>query len=124
MHENYDDIKSRITEEPTWYDSNGTPRYGPFSPKGCPNIYSDKVALLRIHCQACQKHFNVEMHAGIWDRCSEHRPKTWHYGDPPRHECPGAGETMNCDDIAVLEFWCRENSEWIRKPEFEGLVDG
>ena len=30
MHEPYDDIKSRVAEEPSWYDENGTPRYGDY----------------------------------------------------------------------------------------------
>ena len=27
MHDAYDDIRSRIAEEPIWYDINGTPRF-------------------------------------------------------------------------------------------------
>lgn len=30
-----------------------------------------------------------------------------HYGDPPRHSCGGAGETMNVDDLRIVEFWKR-----------------
>ena len=37
MKESYEDITSRIPESPSWYDQNGTPRYGEFSPERCPN---------------------------------------------------------------------------------------
>jgi hypothetical protein len=120
MHNNYKDIKSKITEDPSWYDSNGTPRYGNFNPRNCPNIYSDQVALLRIHCGYCGAGFDVEMHTDIWQGTLQ-SPKKWHYGDPPIHNC--VGDTMNCDDVSVLEFWVRQDSTWERRQEFEGLVD-
>jgi len=123
MHENYDDIKSRITEEPTWYDSNGTPRYGNFSPDKCPDIYSHKVVLMIIECQYCGEQFTVEMHTGWCDSNLNHPPLKWHYGDPPIHGC--VGDTMNCEDLEVLEVWLKENiGEWERKSEFEGIFDG
>jgi len=122
MHSNYEDIRSRIGEDPTWYDANGTPRYGPFKPEMCPNIYSKEVVLLRIACQFCGQHFDVEMHSDWFARIKH--PKKLHYGDPPRHGCDGAGDTMNCTDIAVLEVWHREGvGEWTRLSELEGLID-
>jgi hypothetical protein len=30
-----------------------------------------------------------------------------HYGDPPSVGCCPAGDTMNCEDLAVVEFWRR-----------------
>lgn len=122
MHHHYDDITSRIAEEPFWYDQNGTPRYGNFTPEACPNIYSNQVILLRIACQRCKKEFLVEMHAGFFE---ELNPKKLHYGDPPSHggvDCIG-GDTMNCDDIEVVEVWYRRDFEWERKSELEGLID-
>ena len=124
MHQTYDDIKSRIQEEVSWYDQNGTPRYGKFTPKACPSIYTDQVILLRIACQQCGREFLVEMHAGWFE---ELNPKKLHYGDPPSHndDCIG-GDTMNCNDIEVVEVWYRGKStdfEWKRKSELEGLID-
>ena len=119
MHENYDDIKSRIAEEPSWYDANGTPRYGEFTPDMCPDIYSRSVVLLRIKCQSCGRPFDVEMHSSFFAPFKI--PKRLHYGDPPIHGC--VGDTMNCDDIAVLEVWHREGLDWERRSEFEGLVE-
>ncbi len=122
MHEGYDDIRSRIAEHPLWHDANGVPRYDPFHPHLCPSIYSNEVVLLRIQCQACHEPFDVEMHAGFFHSLGN--PKKLHYGDPPRHACPGAGETMNCEDLAVLQVWTRAGVEnFQRRPEFEGLID-
>jgi hypothetical protein len=115
MHEAYEDIISRISEAPTWYDQNGTPRYGKFTPDHCPNIYSSNVILMKIACQFCGQRFHVEMHTDIWDeRISP--PKKWHYGDPPRNVCDGGGDTMNCEDLAVLEVWSKTNPlrDWKR----------
>ena len=120
MHEAYEDITSRIAEEPTWYDSNGAPRYGAFSPAGCPDIYSNTVVLLRIACQECRREFLVEMHESLWH---PFHPQKLHYGDPPRHGGPDcfAGDTMNCDDLEVVECWHREHiGEWERRTEYEG----
>jgi len=123
MHASYFDILSRIDSQPTWYDENGTPRYGPFKPEMCPNMYANEVVLLRIACQYCHMSFDVEMHSDpfSWVR----HPKHLHYGDPPVHGCEGGGDTMNCDDIAVLEVWHREGfGVWVRYPDLEGLMDG
>ncbi|NIN00505.1 MAG: hypothetical protein GTO24_21205 [candidate division Zixibacteria bacterium] len=122
MRENYEDIKSRIKEAPSWYDANGTPRYGDFRPDRCPNIYSSQVGLFLISCQRCNEQFRVEMHADLWGRDFSRPPSKWHYGDPPIHEC--VGDTMNSIPLAVLEFWTRELLEgWTRREEFEGVID-
>lgn len=121
MKENYLDILSRIDEEPTWFDQNGTPRYGEFHPDGCPNIYSHLVVLMRITCQACYRPFDVELHDSSWGRKELLPPKKWHYGDPPRHDC--VGDSMNCEDIEVLQVWSRDDcGDWIRCPVFEGPI--
>ena len=120
MLASYEDIRKRIPEEPTWYDQNGVPRYGDFTPKDHHNIYSNHVALLLIHCQDCGEKFKVAMGDGIWNS-RDFIPKNLHYGDPPRHNC--VGDTMNCDDIAVLEVWAKEDMEWVRHPEMEGLIE-
>ena len=137
MLANYRDIKSRIAESPKWYDSNGTPRYNDFTPSLSPNIYAKQVVLLLIRCQNCGQAFSVEMN---WDELkgieSRHdrfdfsaqmqsfislkRP-SWsplHYGDPPPHNC--VGDTMNCIDVRILEFWTRSSSwDWERISKYE-----
>lgn len=62
-----------------------------------------------------------------------------HYGDPPHVDCCAAGATMNCNDLAVVEFWRRGRAPsgpvtldeamdamgWSRVPELEcELPDG
>jgi len=126
MHASYDDIISRIAEKPTWWDENGTPRYGAFAPDACPDIYASDVVLLEIGCQDCDRHFRVEMHYGPWQRMygtmsleAAVRDGVIHYGDPPSHGCEGAGDTMNSIPHRVLEFWRHEAFDWKRVPELE-----
>lgn len=122
MHDNYEDIRGRIAEEPAWYDENGCPRYGEFTPERCPDIYSNVVVLMEIACQHCRGVFWVEMAAG-WLTKQLHPPRKWHYGDPPAHGC--TGDTMNCEDVSVLQAWHRESggSEWQRRSDLEGECD-
>ncbi|OGC94127.1 MAG: hypothetical protein A2W25_12145 [candidate division Zixibacteria bacterium RBG_16_53_22] len=105
MHADYEDITSRVAESPTWWDFNGTPRYGEFSPDLCPSIYTRQVFLLKIACQACKREFEVEMHVDLQDRLPVEKDtvQQLHYGDPPRHDC--VGDSMNCIDLAVLQAW-------------------
>jgi len=124
MHSRFQDIRSRIQEQPTWYDENGTPRYGKFEPDLAPDIYSRVVVLMRIGCQSCDQRFDVEMHLSLFDRFKPNKrpPKSWHYGDPPAHGC--VGDTMNCTDLEVLEVWTKdEMRNWARVPELEGAID-
>ena len=139
MHNDYPDIRSRIKEEPTWYDCYGVPRYGEFEPSLSPNIYAQEILLVQISCQYCRQKFLVEFN---WDRMQEifkgrhfeafstvvkkwledeknkdHYPPV-HYGDPPAHGC--VGDTMNCYDLKIVQFWKKEEHfKWVRKPEFE-----
>ena len=119
MKTDYEDILSRISDPPRWWDENGTPRYDHFSPHLIPDVYAGRVALLRIACQSCGQQFDVAMSESAHG--APFAPKTWHYGDPPRHNgCPGC--TMNCDDLAVIEAWERAPFNWIRHPELEGVL--
>lgn len=131
----YEDILALTDKEPDWYDMAGVPRFAKFDPERCPNIYAKEVILLRIQCQNCQRKFNVEMH---WD-CYKGRQSISeaigkgdlgyiHYGDPPRHGTGpdgkwlcAAGDTMNSEQIKILEFWTKgeHGIGWERKPEYE-----
>jgi len=63
----------------------------------------------------------VEIHASIYGKMRP--PRELHYGDPPRHGC--VGDTMNCDDLEVLEVWHRPAfGDFERHPELEGVIDG
>ena len=54
----YHDVKSRISEEPTWYTADGYPRYGEFESGSC-NIYAKYSVLMQIQCQDCGKPFFI-----------------------------------------------------------------
>lgn len=135
MKAKYEDIREKIKEEPLWYDQGGTPRYSKFHPNLSPDIYADEVILLEIACQDCGRRFFVEMdysvHVKIFDRHMEsfsNRLRKWlkegrtnwcpvHYGDPPIHDC--VGDTENCWNIRIIEFWKRGEFDWKRDKEFE-----
>jgi hypothetical protein len=139
MHSYYEDIRSRIKEEPTWYDCNGVPRYGEFKPHDSPNIYANEVLLVQISCQDCRAKFLVEFNwdytqglftgrhhesfttvVNLWLKDAEkakHYPPL-HYGDPPAHGC--VGDTMNCYDLKIVQFWRKgEKFDFVRVPELE-----
>jgi hypothetical protein len=138
------DITSRISDPIKWWDEDGCPRYNNFHPDMLANIYAREAALLDIQCQACEKHFLVAMSQDypsigwepvdktIYERrpiplevaCSfkvgpkmAERIDYLHYGDPPIHGC--VGDTMNCEDKRVVQFWRCDKGEWERVPELE-----
>lgn len=125
----YDGIRKRIPEEPKWHDCHGVPYYDEFRPDDVPDIYADRAVLYLISCQACGKEFQVvaQEYSGNQfaptRRCQRLETADdllmLHFGDPPRHDCPGAGNSMNCWDLRVLQYWRRENFKWIRVPEME-----
>jgi hypothetical protein len=140
MLPSYDDIKSRIPEQPKWYDENGVPRYNDFHPNDVPNIYAEEALLLEISCQDCGERFLVAFQtAGMMDRLFNPKAKSlseridaylkkdkatkeaewfpFHYGDPPIHGC--VGDTMNCNDHRIVEFWQKKDFEWVRNAKYE-----
>lgn len=133
MKASYKDIKERIKDQILWFDENGVPRYAKFHPDLSPNIYAREVVLLEISCQYCHRRFDVEMSFGDFDRLNniksfkerldsfiknKEKIVPVHYGDPPIHECPGGGTTMNCDDLRIKQFWSRK-FEWRRLKKYE-----
>lgn len=141
MNHNYDDIRSRIAEEPTWFDEHAVPRYGAFEPGNVADIYADEAILVEITCQGCGHKFAVAFSKGMLNR--DDRPlsrciavKDVHYGDPPNIGCCASGPTMNSEPRRVLEYWFRHvpssvdaetgivrdvraYMEWRRNPAFE-----
>ena len=122
MLSNYADIRSRITEEPKWWDEEGVPRYCTFTPDETANIYAKEVALVDIACQSCGHRFDVAFSWGSTEWVAGvprvHEPLTpedaahLHYGDPPNISCCPSGPTMNCDDLRVKEFWRKGGKEF------------
>ena len=134
MLADYEDIKKRVKEKIKWYDENGVPRYDKFHPDLSPNIYADEVILMKISCQECGQKFLVEINNKEWGVYINKTPSlkkmvksgTIHYGDPPRHTGCSAGDTMNCNDLEVVEFWERNKETkyyWVRKKELEIKIE-
>lgn len=133
MHNNYADIRALTDQAPPWFDEHAVPRYVPFHPDHCANIYAREVVLLEIACQDCHKRYTVAM---TWDSmdCAYGRARlservadgSLHYGDPPNacgDDCM-AGASMNCIDLRVLEFWNHPTPfEWVRRPELEVALE-
>jgi hypothetical protein len=129
MLNDYRDIRSRIPEEPKWFDANGAPRYDVFHPDLVPDIYADTAVLYRIHCQSCGVVFQVAESSNMIKQFTQRDGRTvetdvveaqLHYGDPPAHGC--VGDTMNSIPLKVLQFWKRNKDHiWERDPQYEGL---
>ena len=125
MNQEYADLISRLGP-PLWWDEYSVPRYVSFAPSMCNNIYADEACLLKIACQNCGQTFLVAMSWSRMDGMLRDRPRLsetiragWiHWGDPPYHEDP-AGNTENCEDLRVMEFWQKERFDWERMPELE-----
>lgn len=124
MNRGYEDIRSRLGE-PLWWDEQCVPRYDPFTPR-LMGVYDNWVCLYEIACQNCGQEFKVAESWRIFDLKEGKRREevtadevaALHFGDPPAHGC--IGDTMNCDDLRVLEFWHRnEDFEWVRLPALE-----
>ena len=123
MKRKYADITSRIAENPLWWDFYGVPRYEPFTYQMSSDVYADEVLLLKIACQACAKEFNVEISRGKYEK----RPrladniKEIFYGDPPNISCCPSGPTMSSISLYIIEFWEKDNSNWIRRNDLENI---
>ena len=140
MNNNYIDIRSKINEEPQWYDEHAVPRYCEFTPNEAANIYASEVALVLIKCQNCGKQFKVAFSRSkfgikemLWENFY-HKPrptikeqiinKTLHYGDPPNTDCCPAGVTEGCIDISVLEYYNKVDMEWVREKDLDIDLEG
>lgn len=137
MHNDYDDITSRIAEPPKWWDENGVPRYCEFHPNAVPDIYCDEAVLFGVTCQGCETRFKVALSrhramAEVMAKRNDYEPrtlaqqiqdKTLHYGDPPNTRCCPAGPTMNSEPRIVLEYWCKDKWEWVRDKSLEVSIE-
>lgn len=131
MHASYEDIRALTDRKPLWYDENGCPRYAPFHPSLIADIYAEQACLLEIGCQGCEQRFLVAMSYTRWfapramSLAEAVDQRIIHYGDPPRHMDEWGdgcvGETMNCGDCRVVEFWGHTEvwSGWVRTPQYE-----
>lgn len=123
MPASYDDIISRISTPPIWYDEYAVPRYCTFEPTRSASISIGEIALAEISCQSCKRRFRVALSAV---NCQEQsiaeaiKDKTLHYGDPPSHSGDAfnvngcsAGDSMNSEPRKVLEYWRRHDQKYM-----------
>ncbi len=134
MLPSYADIRALTDATPTWFGQHGVPRYAPFHPSLL-GVYDRYAVLAEIECQSCGKRLFigegrpkhvihlVHGEAEILKQSLEDLARNFVFGDPPRHDCPGAGETMGCIERRIVEVWERENFEWVRHPEHEIGLD-
>lgn len=134
MLPSYSDIRALTDAQPLWFDRNGVPRYAPFHPSML-GVYDRFAVLAEIECQSCGERFAIgegrpkhviHMVRGepeIIEQDLEKMARSFVYGDPPRHDCPGGGETMSCVERRIVEAWARVDLEWVRHPEHEIGLD-
>lgn len=132
MWASYEDIVRRLGQ-PLWWDECAVPRYDPFDRKLVADIYAHEVALVEIQCQFCLRRFKVAFSYGPMQQVADPNlpslservtDDTLHYGDPPSHGTLGeqrcTGETMNCNELRVLEFWrASQKYDWRRLARLE-----
>lgn len=125
----YNDIITRIAERPIWFTATGVPRYNPFAPEML-GVYDQIAGLFLVQCQSCSAKLKIgdgtprfsihKVLAGDTEEITvESFGQTWTCGDPPRHDCPGAGETMSAIELSVLEMWERISMDWKRRKDLE-----
>lgn len=135
----YDDILELTDScgmDPDWFDEHGVPRFRPFHPTML-GVYDCFAVLATIRCadRHCQKPMlvgvgwpKINMLAvltGRQDRAFnnlESLATGFDFGDPPRHDCTGAGETMRSDVVEILQAWERPDTLWQRRADLEGPV--
>ena len=129
MWDDYNDIRSRIPEEPKWWDQNGCPRYNDPIPSNCSDIYAEYVAFMEIACQTCDHRFIVEASLSMMRRTVykiEWNPLDLHYGNPPNIGCCPGGATMTSTRKMLISAWKRDHNatpSWVQTHSMIPLED-
>jgi hypothetical protein len=134
MTQSYADLLAIAGREPLWWDEVGVPRFVPFEPSLCNNIYAEEAALLLIECAACHRRLKVAVtwdhihksFRGLTSLSDQIERGTIHYGDAPcwrLGESQCAGTTMNSNPLRVVEYWKRCFGTWMRNSALEIAID-
>lgn len=103
MHDSYDDIRSRIVENPVWYDIHGTPRYDQ------PTVPLHLLGWIR--CQRCGEKFWVSLTDNIYHMAGN--DKVPGYGDRNVEEDPDLVAAWTEDREGLGKVWRKEYyKEW------------
>jgi hypothetical protein len=129
MLPDYADIRTAIDREPDWFTIDGVPRYRAFHPDML-GVYDRMAVLVAVECASCSHRmlvgdgspeFAFNIKTGQMDTYAvEDFAAGLAMSDPPRHSCPGGGETMGCDEMSVVEAWDQADHEWRRRSDLEG----
>jgi hypothetical protein len=125
MREEYRDIRSRIAEEPKWFDENGVPRYDEFHPDMLANVYADECVLTEEACQSCgRKYLLASSCTCRWVVEGSLRDRILHglfsCGDIPCFSCL-SGATMLSLSLRVMQYWrCSTLGVWERRDGLDG----
>ena len=134
MLPSYADIRALTDQAPIWFDERGVPRYAPFHPSLL-GVYDRYAVLAEIECQSCGERLLVGVgrpehlfcrtngKTEIVVQSLDWLAKDFVFGDPPRHDCPGAGESMSCIERRIVEAWERVGLTWGRLSEYEIALD-
>lgn len=132
------DLADACGMDPDWFDEHGVPRFRPFHPDLL-GVHDCFALLAKVRC--ADRYCGAEILVGVgWQRIDlsallagrdsaavrsvERLVAGFGVGDPPRHNCPGAGETMVCDIVGIVEVWERSGAfDWVRRSDLEGPVD-
>ena len=127
----YDDIRALTAAEPMWFTEDGVPRFAPFAPTML-GVYDNFALLAAVRCQSCSQvtpvgagitrfvfHVIADHQINVDEYTVERFVNEWTMGDPPHHNCPGAGETMTADTVGLIEVWQRPHFEWERRADLE-----
>lgn len=129
MFPSYQDIiEAAAPRKPLWWDMNGVPRFAPFRPQLL-GVYDTFAILVAVrcsdpHCQAgmlvgCGSQSTTVTASGVEQHTLESMVAGFVYGDAPRHDCTGWGETSAVDELVVIEAWERHDTEWVRRAGLE-----
>jgi hypothetical protein len=133
MRPDYADIRSLTDREPLWFTVGGVPRYAPFRPDML-GVYDRSAVLVKVACQSCGAEMLVGDGAAaftlhrlargeVFEVTIERFASRWTCGDPPRHDCPGGGETMSAEELEIVEAWEQVDFDWKRRPDLEGVFE-
>jgi hypothetical protein len=112
MNRSYNDIISRISSPPLWWQEGGIPRYEVFDPTTSTGIYTSEVAYAEIACQMTGVRFFVTIEGGT-DRqvANSIRKQTLCYGDPPN--TPNVSAFTTSTMLRVIQYWYRCHEEYV-----------
>lgn len=121
MHLKFEDITDRIAEDPRWW-LESVPRYCDFAPNQV-DVYANEAALLLIEGQSPAGLFEVAVFSPSRRFRFGIRAHLLTYGDifvgdPPNYK-GRASPTMQTHTIKILQYWKRDDFEWVRDDSWE-----